>query len=431
MTRIENAIIVGGSVRRFLVGSPAYFKLKPSIRRRPHALTINFMLTSGDSEARHALRRFHSSQSGVSHRVSDSTIIAWLIDSIERGRLVVLAIPKTTKLHLHPGETSRFTIPTGGLSDVATSQPHGRKLESLSIDSKFFLLLFKTMERLPPNVQEAFKQIISPVALKMMVGIFVIWAGSHAFGAGEAIDGVLLAAAYASVGIAAIEGVQKILNGAMAGFSAKTDAQLDAAADQLASGLTIIGVNTLLMVITHQAKTNTVAAAATTEAQLALWEYIITEMKFPFDGTRGALWSRLGDGGARAASEASKEGLVTLEKLLEKNGFLARYKATFGNEKTAVTGKIWEWVSEKYASQLKGTVTVYTDKMKLVASEPGKAYQEPQLGAELFKIVEKPGVDRVIFKDISDPSRSTIWTRADLTKYRQLERGGSAGAGNH
>src|SRR5205085_632505 len=149
-----------------------------------------------------ALRRLHSNQFGVCRHVSDGSVIAWLEDSIEQGRLVVLAIPETTKPHDHRVETSKFIIPTGGLSEGASRQMQGgRKLESLSMDSKFLMLLFKTMERLPPNIQEAFKQMVSPTALKMMAGMFSIWAGSHAFGAGEAFDGVLLAAAYASIGV--------------------------------------------------------------------------------------------------------------------------------------------------------------------------------------------------------------------------------------
>ena len=160
----------------------------------------------------------------------------------------------------------------------------------------------------------------------------------------------------------------------------------------------------------------------------AQWQYYIGNLELEFDGTRAALWSRLGDKGARASAAASQDGLVTLEQVLEKNGFMDRYRTQFGDDPIpdvrGTTNQIWEWISEKYASQLKGTVVVYTNKLKLAAAKPGMSYQEPQLGAEIFKILENPLIDRVIFKDLDNPTLSSVMTRMDMMRFRAAGRSG-------
>jgi hypothetical protein len=361
----------------------------------------------------------------VSHHVSDHTITTWFNNAVARGQVVVIEIHESATPHNHEtSKLSKVVIPTGGLNDgVPKRRMTIRTLSDLSVESKLMEVLLRTIGKLPRETQEVFKQMISPQALSLMAGIFAAWVVSHAFGLGEAIDAILLGIGYAFIGMSAIGGVELIYEGAKATLSAKNEGELDVAADKLARGVTILGVNTLLVLLTHKKAGGT--AVQSEAAVLTQWEYYIGNLKLPFDGSRAALWSRLGDKGARAASEASKEGLVTLEQLLEKSGFMDRYRAQFGEDaKTDTTGQIWEWISEKYALQLKGTVVVYTNKLDLIASKARMPYEEPQLGAELFKILERPMVDRVIFRDVDNPNRSTIWSRADMARFRQFEKQG-------
>ena len=111
---------------------------------------------------------------------------------------------------------------------------------------------------------------------------------------------------------------------------------------------------------------------------------------------------------------AQRDGLVTLEQTLPKE-FWRRYVAEFGSldAKTPLSGKVWEMVSRKFASNLSGRVVAYVDDTTFI-----KRVQQggmlPQLTAELETIADameaNPRITSVLLKDIR-AGASAVMTR--------------------
>jgi hypothetical protein len=378
-----------------------------------------------------ALRRIYSQSHSPGGRRDDREMAAWVDEAISRGRLTVIEI--------HAAFTSRIQavarpptlrVPTGGLNEGPKSiKPPPPRLQELTVNARLMLLLLAAIGKLPAATRATFLQMFSPLALKIMAAVLAGWVAAHAFGAGEAVDVVLLGISYALVGKVAVEGVRKLGKGIKAGLAAKDDTAMNAAADDVAGAIAILGVNSLAILLTHRklpTTTQSMAVDAVDSEVVSQWSYYIANLKLPFNGfeSRAALWSRLGDRGMRAATSATQDGLVTLEMLLRRTDFMERYRAQFGDVQSATTNKVWEMMSERYASHLRGTVVVYTNKVNLIAAGADGIYREPQLGAELFEIMERPHVDRIIFKDVDNPSRSSVLTKEDLRKIREFESSG-------
>jgi hypothetical protein len=81
--------------------------------------------------------------------------------------------------------------------------------------------------------------------------VLVLWAGSHAFGIGEAIDILLLATGAIFIGREAIDALDHLVKFARLAVQGSSVHDLDEAARHLSAAVTIIGVNVVLVLLTR------------------------------------------------------------------------------------------------------------------------------------------------------------------------------------
>ncbi|MGV7031556.1 hypothetical protein [Methylobacterium symbioticum] len=396
------SVYVGGS--RYLIGPMSAFPVRRDTIRIPPSSTIR-TIARESSEVKLLQFRLGDTYSG---QIADAE--KWLKSQVEQKRVAI--IPVDSHVHKPNREAYRDReIRAPGLVGG------GSKLIEISSDlktwparSKIMEMILRSISYLPKQIQKDLVDFISPTSLSILAGTLTFWAAGHFFGYGEAIDVVLLGVGYALIGYSAIEGVGNLLAGVKGAYLAQDEKQLESAAQTFAQGVSRLGVDAILLFLAKK-----FSASATAEAEanaIARWQSYISGLELQFDGSKAALWARLGDKGERAASLAKAEGLTTLETVLEKTNFFQRYKIEFGSKHTEVTNKVWQMISEKFASKLSGRVTVYMDQVKLMGGN------QPQLGAELLEILDHTKVTSIVFKDVSNPSFSLVWSPADLARYR-------------
>lgn len=414
--------------KRFLIGSRASFPTLRAGSKSPHLEVGRLIVSDGDSQNMSVVRRLYTEILSTHHHASDHEMVRWLLQSIELGRVIVIEVYNSSQRLPKNTSSKKSVVPTGGLNDSPSRSQSGvTHFSDLSSNTKVTEVLLRAMARMPHETKNAFMQMVSPEALKTMAAIFVVWGASHAFGAGEAIDIILIGIGYAFVGWAALDGVKSIYEGIKGALFAKDDRQLDSAAEAMARGITTLGVNSLVILLTHRKIPSATLTAQVDEAVVAQWRYYIDNLKLPFNGeeSRATLWARLGDKGQRAEAAALNDGgRLTLNRLLSRTDFMQRMDTQFGGAETATTKKIWTMISEKYASQLKGKVVVYTNQTKLgtMLGSPNEIEtpKEAVLISELWKILDSNTqfqVDEIIVKDLDDASRTRT---LNMARIRQL-----------
>lgn len=119
----------------------------------------------------------------------------------------------------------------------------------MDLQSKLQVVLTKAASLLPSEVGEQLLIMIAPQALATMASVVVIWAGTHFFGIGEVADVILLVVGWNAIGGVAFEAGRKLYDFAVKTNSARAEVDLDAAAKDLAEAITLIGINTILILL--------------------------------------------------------------------------------------------------------------------------------------------------------------------------------------
>ncbi|WBF45984.1 hypothetical protein [Serratia rubidaea] len=119
----------------------------------------------------------------------------------------------------------------------------------MDLQSKLQVVLTKAASLLPSDVGEQLLAMVTPQALATMAGVVAVWASAHFFGIGEIADVILLLVGWLAIGGVAIEAGKKLYDFALKTNNARTEADLDAAAKDLAEAITLIGVNTVLVIL--------------------------------------------------------------------------------------------------------------------------------------------------------------------------------------
>lgn len=407
VARARSVLVFYAGGQCFLVGPRSDFPLNPNFHARPFDQAIQLIAREGSQMA---LLRAQCGADAGSGTAEDAG--SWLRNAVELGRISIVPVPDTILAAGYSGLSARtLRVPELSVGNAAVLNQSPPNIRSLSTYSKVFEVLLRSIPYLPQETRQEFLNLISPAALKAVAGALVTWAGSQAIAVGEAVDVTLLGTGFALAGWSAFDGIESMSKGVTLGASAGSSEELEVASEHFAHGLAQLGIKTILILLARMRRNGAVAVGEADASVIARWQIYIAGLELRFDGSRAALWSRLGDKGERAASLARAEGRTTLETVLKDTGFLDRYLAEFGDMRSTVTARIWQLISEKYASQLKGSVTVYTDQLRLRGGEP-------QLGAELLEILDRPLVNGVVFKDVTNPSLSLVWTRADLARAR-------------
>lgn len=129
----------------------------------------------------------------------------------------------------------------------------GNTVWNWTLEQKFSDALRRTAPKLPGSMQHEFMALLSPASLAMLVGTFVLWAGSHAFGVGEVIDILLVIAGAFFLGMAVFDVARELADFIGTTATATSEKDLDQAASHLARAIAIIGVAAFIALMTKVA----------------------------------------------------------------------------------------------------------------------------------------------------------------------------------
>ncbi len=127
-------------------------------------------------------------------------------------------------------------------------------VERMSVLDRFKEVCRRALPYMPDAAKDQFVQLLSPSSLEIMAGMFVIWAGSHAVGVGEAGDLILLGMGIGFLGMQALTAGKHLLLMIQLTVDARTEDDLDQAARHLATFVAIAGVAALLYLVYKGAK---------------------------------------------------------------------------------------------------------------------------------------------------------------------------------
>lgn len=122
-------------------------------------------------------------------------------------------------------------------------------IDRMSDADKIGEALSRSLPLLGPEAQEQVKQLLSPTTLAIVAGVLVAWIVSHAFGIGEIVDIILIAAGVLAIGLAVFDGIGHLYDFAMLALNAKKDADFDRSAQHFAKAVSILGIQAVLAVL--------------------------------------------------------------------------------------------------------------------------------------------------------------------------------------
>ncbi len=122
-------------------------------------------------------------------------------------------------------------------------------IASMSLESRIEAVVKRAAAKLPAEVGRQLLTLIEPQSLAIIASVVVVWAGSQFFGVGEVADAVLIVAGWVAFGTVAFSAGHELIDFATETENAKTEADMDRAADHLARAITLLGVQTVLVLL--------------------------------------------------------------------------------------------------------------------------------------------------------------------------------------
>ncbi|MCS7469321.1 hypothetical protein NZK35_21940 [Stieleria sp. ICT_E10.1] len=159
-----------------------------------------------------------------------------------------------------PVGTSDTTLPNDSGTNQCRLMPTpgtvGRDggVEVMSLDDRFVKVLHLTVPKLPAEIQEEFAAMLSPASIGIIVGVLVVWAGSHYFGIGFIADALLLIVGLGFLGWQVWSVGNDFVAFVELTYSARTEADLEKASKHLANFLAVVGVAAFMALIAKGAK---------------------------------------------------------------------------------------------------------------------------------------------------------------------------------
>jgi hypothetical protein len=151
---------------------------------------------------------------------------------------------------LPPLSAAAVGSPTG---DVCRLPP--KPVAAMTATERFTEVLTRTAPKLPGEIREEFAAILTPTSLAIMAGTLAAWGASHYFGVGFVFDLLLLVGGVLLLGWQVWSACSDLVAAIKGTATAKTDADLEAAAGHLANFVAVVGVATFQAVLMKGAKT--------------------------------------------------------------------------------------------------------------------------------------------------------------------------------
>lgn len=120
---------------------------------------------------------------------------------------------------------------------------------SWSFEKKLEESFRRTLPKIAPEARSALAALITPESISIIAGVLALWIASHAFGVGEAIDLILAVVGIAAVGLSVFAGLDHFGEFAARAYNAKSESDLDVAAEHLSKCITTLGVTTVLALL--------------------------------------------------------------------------------------------------------------------------------------------------------------------------------------
>lgn len=137
-----------------------------------------------------------------------------------------------------------------------------------TLTTRLEVVLKRAAALLPGDAGKRLLAMLTPAALATMAGVTAIWAGLHFFGVGEIADVILLIVGWAAVGSSALEAGKRLVSFALKAKDARSDADLTAAAQDLAAAIGILGIDVVLALLLHEKPKGTFKPSYRPEAPL-------------------------------------------------------------------------------------------------------------------------------------------------------------------
>jgi hypothetical protein len=149
---------------------------------------------------------------------------------------------------IQDGTLAPFKSPAPGVSGTGLGAFSG-----LSPAQLLGEVIRRAIRMVPGEAGEKLMSLLSPTALAVLAGTLTLWAASHAVGVGEAVDLLMLGVGFLFIGHEALDAISHLGSFVSLTLRAKSERDLDAAAHHLADAIAILGVDVIVVFLTHGA----------------------------------------------------------------------------------------------------------------------------------------------------------------------------------
>ena len=134
----------------------------------------------------------------------------------------------------------------------------------MPLEERFISVLYRTLPKLPADIQDAFAAMLSPTTLAVIVGVLAVWAGSHYVGIGFIVDVVFVVGGVILVGWEIWSAAADFMAFLDLTYNGRTENDLERAASHLSKFIAVVGIEVFLAMLTRGAgkKINVKAANA-------------------------------------------------------------------------------------------------------------------------------------------------------------------------
>ncbi|HEX4810304.1 MAG TPA: hypothetical protein VH325_15300 [Bryobacteraceae bacterium] len=122
----------------------------------------------------------------------------------------------------------------------------------MSAQDKIAEAIKRSVKYMPAQLGQAVMALLSPTSLAIITATLVAWAGSQFFGVGEIVDIILLAGGFILLGWSVKDVAVDLYRFATGALNAKTDQDLEAAAQYFAKAVVTGGIDLVTAVLLHK-----------------------------------------------------------------------------------------------------------------------------------------------------------------------------------
>ncbi len=151
--------------------------------------------------------------------------------------------------------TAQGTAPEAGGRQMIAAQAAVLNVGALSLEDRLMLVLEKTVEsdRLSEAAKEELRALLDPTSIGITIAVLAVWAGAHLTPFGYVADALMLGVGVFFAGRAALDAGKNIAKFLGLTLDAKTEADLDLAADLLAAAIALLSVKLFAKLISRGA----------------------------------------------------------------------------------------------------------------------------------------------------------------------------------